>query len=126
MNLTRWLVAIALLVGLGCLQVAQRNAIVLKGYALGQRTSELHAQETAVAWLGAEVNGLQSPAHLARVAQQRRLKFVAWRVADGLVPFQRDEPNRLGEQTRSVPARSRGKSSAEIVGTALVHVASTD
>ena len=78
MGVSRWFALIAIVVGLGCLQVAQRNAILLKGYAVGARIGDLHAQETDLSWLNAHVVGLNSPAHLARVAQERRLTFVAW------------------------------------------------
>ena len=78
MSISRWFALTAVVVGLGCLQVAQRNAILLKGYAIGTRMSDLHAQETDLSWLSADVVGLSSPAHLARVAQERRLTFVAW------------------------------------------------
>ena len=78
MRLSRWMMLIGALVGLGCLQVAQRTAIVLKSYAVGERLAHLHAQENEVAWLDAHVTGLGSPARLAEVAEERRLKLVAW------------------------------------------------
>ena len=78
MRVSRWFMLIAMVVGLGCLQVAQRNAILLKGYVIGTRMDSLHAEETDLSWLNAQVVGLSSPAHLARVAQERRLTFVAW------------------------------------------------
>ncbi len=77
MRLSRWVTLIAILVGLGCLQVSQRNAIFLKGYALGERTGHLHTQETDLSWLHASVVGLESPTHLARVAGNRGMKFEA-------------------------------------------------
>ncbi len=78
MNLSRWMLAIGVLVGLGCLQVAQRNAVYLKGYAVGKRMQRVHEIERDVAWLKADVIGLESPSRLARVAEERRLKLVAW------------------------------------------------
>ena len=78
MRLSRWLSLIALVMGVGCLQVAQRNAVFLGAYALGERASRLHGQTTDVAWLHARVIALASPMHLAQVAQERRLKLVAW------------------------------------------------
>lgn len=78
MTLRRWFLLEAVLVGLGCLQVAQRNAILLNGYAVGARMERVHAQETSVAWLRNDVAGLASPTHLARVARDRQLAFVAW------------------------------------------------
>ena len=77
MRLTRWMTLIGLIVGLGCLQVTQRNAIVLKGYAVGERMSRLHDQEADVSWLNMQVVGLTSPAHLSRIAKERRLNLVA-------------------------------------------------
>ena len=78
MRLQQWLILVGLVVGLGCLQVAQRNAIFFKGYAVGERMHRMHARETEVAWLNAEVQALQSPTRLAHVAEERRLKLVAW------------------------------------------------
>ena len=69
---------IGVIVGLGCLQVAQRNAIFLKGYAVGDRIDRVHTQETEVSWLGARVVGLGSPTRLSQLAQERHLKLVAW------------------------------------------------
>ena len=78
MRLSRWLTLIAILVGLGCLQVAQRNALYVKGYALGDRMERIHTQETDVSWLSAQVVALASPPHLSQIAQERQLKLVAW------------------------------------------------
>lgn len=77
MRLSRWLALIAVMVGLGLLRVSQRNAVVLKGYAVGERLHRVHAKETDVTWLAAAVDGLASPTHLAQVAEDRRLKLVA-------------------------------------------------
>ncbi len=89
----RWLTLIAVVVGLGCLQVTQRTALVLKGYALGERLHDVHTQETDVSWLRSQVEELSSPVHLAQVAQTRQLKFVAWSTLDsrpeGTRPFVR-------------------------------------
>ena len=78
MRLSYWLGLVAVVTGIGCLQVSQHTAIVLSGYAVGQRISRVHAQETDVSWLNASVVGLASPAHLARVAQDNHLQLVAW------------------------------------------------
>ena len=78
MPLRLWFVLIGVVVGLGCLQVAQHNAVFMKGYAVGERTRHLHAQQTDVSWLNVQVAGLSSPAHLAQVARDRRLNLVAW------------------------------------------------
>ncbi len=84
MRLSRWGALIAVLVGIGCLQVSQRNAIFLKGYALGARVDRLHAQETDVSWLRASVVGLESPTHLARVAEERESPFEARKTVSSL------------------------------------------
>ncbi len=78
MRFSHGLTLVGVLVAVGCLQVAQRNTVLLKGYTLGQRMHDLHAQETAVSWLDAEVTTLASPVHLSAVARKRQLKFVAW------------------------------------------------
>ena len=78
MKLSYWFALVGLTVGLGCLQVAQRNAIVLKAYAVGQRIEQAHGQETRVGWLTARVIGLSSPGQLVEEADARRLTLVAW------------------------------------------------
>lgn len=66
MSLARRFLLIGLLVAIGCLQVAQRNAVFLKGYALGRQTEQLHLQETELSWLQARVIALKSPVRLAQ------------------------------------------------------------
>ncbi len=78
MTLTRWLTLIGIVVGLGCLQVAQRNAVVLKGYAVGERLHRIQQTETEVLLAKERVIGLASPAALAQAAEDRQMKFVAW------------------------------------------------
>lgn len=78
MTISRWLSLIAVMVGFGGLRVAQHNALWLQGYAVGKQTQHLHAMESDVAWLKAQVTGLASPARLAEVAHERRLALVAW------------------------------------------------
>lgn len=78
MQLSRWVALIAVFVGVGTLQVSQRSALFLKGYALGDRMHRVQMKETDVAWLGANVVGLSSPRRLADIADERRLTFVAW------------------------------------------------
>lgn len=78
MRLSRWMLVIGIVVGFGCLKVAQRNAILVKSYALGERMDHLHAKRNEVAWLHAQVTGLSSPTHLAKIAEERRLELVAW------------------------------------------------
>jgi hypothetical protein len=77
MSLSRWVLAVSLMVGLGCLQVAQRNALVLKGYALGERQAQMHEDQVVLHWLQADVTRLGSPSSLASAAQTRKWKFVA-------------------------------------------------
>ncbi|MDP3722242.1 MAG: hypothetical protein Q8R91_01930 [Candidatus Omnitrophota bacterium] len=79
MSLPRWLTLIAVLVGVGCLQVAVRNAVILRGYAVGERLQRLHRQEGDLSWLTTKVAGLSSPASLARVAREHHPNLVAWR-----------------------------------------------
>ncbi len=78
MKLTQWLLLVAVVIGVGCLQVAQRNAVFFSAYAVGERASRLHSETTGVTWLNARVIGLSSPNRLTQVAQERRLKLVAW------------------------------------------------
>lgn len=69
---------IGLVVMLGCLQVAQRTAVVMKGYGLGERLRDVHARETDVSMLSLQITELSSPGRLAKVAKDRQLKLVAW------------------------------------------------
>jgi hypothetical protein len=78
MPLARWVILIGVLVGLGCLQVAQRTAIVVKGYGVGERAKRVHEQEVDVSWRTTQVVSLSSPAHLLDVAEDRRLQLKAW------------------------------------------------
>jgi len=77
MNLRRWMTLVGAVVVLGLLQVAQRNAIVLQGYGLGERVAHTHKQQTDVGWLQTRVAGLSSPGALAGAQESRRLKLVA-------------------------------------------------
>ena len=78
MPLRRWFLLIGAVVVLGCLQVAQRTGVVMKGYAVGERMRTLHARETDVAWSSLQITELSSPNRLAKVARERDLKLVAW------------------------------------------------
>ncbi|OGX40318.1 MAG: hypothetical protein A3C53_03040 [Omnitrophica WOR_2 bacterium RIFCSPHIGHO2_02_FULL_68_15] len=78
MPLSRWMGLIGIVVALGCLKVSQHNALYVKGYAVGKRLAQVHQQETDLSWLRAQVTGLESPGRLARAAQDRQLKLVAW------------------------------------------------
>lgn len=92
MRLSRWVFLIGTVVGLGCLQVAQRTAAFMRGYALGDRLERLQAQQTDVSRLRVEVVRLSSPVQLADVAETRRLKLVAWSRMDG-APVPARSPN---------------------------------
>ena len=87
MRLSHWFALIGLLVAVGCLQVAQHNALFLSGYAVGGRLARVHAQQNDVSWLSAQVVGLASPTHLANVAEDRGLKLVAWSMLPHEVSF---------------------------------------
>jgi hypothetical protein len=87
MSLTRWLIGIAVLVGLGALRVTQHNALLRAGYRVGALSARVHAQETQLALRHTEVLGMASPTALARVANERDLKLVAWATVDGPSPL---------------------------------------
>jgi hypothetical protein len=78
MRLSGWMALIGVLVAVGCLAVTQRNAVYGQGYAVGRRLHRLHAEESDVSRLRAQVTGLESPTRLAQLADERRLKLVAW------------------------------------------------
>ena len=78
MRLSRWGMLVGCVVGLGCLQVAQRTAIIMKGYALGERADRVHTQHTDMLRKSVEVAELSSPAHLSDVVRERRMNLVAW------------------------------------------------
>ena len=113
MRLSHWVALIAVMVGIGFLRVSQRNALLLKGYAVGERLHRVHAKETDVTWLAATVDGLASPAHLAAVAQDRRLKLVAWATLSSA-------------GTGSMPGVQPAAGGRMGTARALTHLASTD
>ncbi|MBI2093201.1 MAG: hypothetical protein HYT88_00545 [Candidatus Omnitrophica bacterium] len=78
MRLSRWLMVLGVFVTLGCLRVAQQNAVYLKGYEVGKRLENLHQKQVQLSRLEAEVIGLSSPGYLLDVARKRRLDLVAW------------------------------------------------
>lgn len=78
MPISRWGLLLGVMVGVGCLQVTQRNALFLKGYAVGERMKRVHAHETELSWLQADLAGLASPAGLLATARERQLTLVAW------------------------------------------------
>ena len=78
MKLNRWLAAIGVVMAVGILQVAQKNTVYLKGYALGDRVEKAHKEETEISWLETRVLRLTSPEHLSDAVQERHLNLVAW------------------------------------------------
>ena len=116
MRLTHWLMGIGVVVAIGCLQVAQRNALFLQGYAIGSRVSRLHTEQTDVAWLHARVTQLSSPTNLARAAQERQLKLVAWSTLPSQATFV-DLPQ---------PGVVQEKAQASATAHPFVHVAAID
>lgn len=80
MKLARWLTAIGVVVAVGMLQVAQKNTVYLKGYALGDRIEKAHKEQTEIGWLETRVLRLTSPEHLSDTAQERHMGLVAWSV----------------------------------------------
>lgn len=78
MTLKGWFLLIGLCVVCGMLQVAWRNAVIMKAYDLGDRVSRLERAQTDVALLTTEVAALESPVRLAQVAEERKLELVAW------------------------------------------------
>ncbi len=78
MQLQHWFLLIGLMVGMGMLRTAQQNALIVSGYALGDRAEQLHEQDVQMKRLRADVLELASPVHLADVARERRMKLVAW------------------------------------------------
>ena len=78
MRLSHWMALIAVFVAVGFLSVSQRNAIYGQGYAVGRRLHKLHAEQSDVSRLRAQVTGLEAPTRLAQLADERRLKLVAW------------------------------------------------
>ena len=86
MPLNRWLMGLALAVGVGMLIAAQRIAVFMEGYVVGKRLQQLQEQETRVGWLDHQVVGSASPASLARQVQSRRMNLVAWSSLDALPP----------------------------------------
>jgi hypothetical protein len=69
---------IVALMGIGMMKVAQHNAVVMKGYSLGEQTRNIHTARTDLAWLEAEVTGMGSPTYLLEHADEENLKLVAW------------------------------------------------
>jgi len=78
MRLSRWMLLIAGLVVLGCLTVAQRTALFVTAYGVGDRMQQVHTKTVEVSWRTARLAGLSSPQHLAGLAKERGLQLVAW------------------------------------------------
>ncbi|MBI4341485.1 MAG: hypothetical protein HY598_04300 [Candidatus Omnitrophica bacterium] len=103
-NVTRGLVVIGLLVAVGMLKAVQRNALVLQGYALGERVERAHQEATDVSWLEARVLNLTSPDHLSEAANSRQLKLVAWSTLSPQPPLPAD-PVAAQEGTTADPVQ---------------------
>ena len=76
--LSRWMLLIAIMVGVGCVRVAQQTALVMEGYQVGDLLRQLCAQQGEWLWARAQMVGLQAPARLAHTMEDRQLKLVAW------------------------------------------------
>ena len=77
MSLSRWLIVLGLAVGIGMLITAQRIAVFMEGYVVGERMHQVHEEEVALGWVNHQVTGASSPVNLARDAQSRHLNLVA-------------------------------------------------
>ena len=89
MQLTRWLVLVAVCVGCGLLQVSLRHRIIAQGYGLGEQLSHLEQSRTDVARLTVDVVGLESPVYLSQVTAQRKLELIAWSALEDTASGQR-------------------------------------
>lgn len=78
MSLTRWLLAVSLVMGLGILRVAQHTTVLFQAYAVGERLQQVHSRERDIAWLRNGVLELSSPSRLASLAKERKMTLVAW------------------------------------------------
>jgi hypothetical protein len=81
MRAGHWFALIGLITAVGMAQVAQRTAIYLKGYEIGEQLAKMHELNNDTRWLETEVTGLKAPGHLAHVMKSRRLELVAWSTA---------------------------------------------
>ena len=81
MRLGHWFVLIGLIAAVGMAQVAQRTAIYLKGYEIGEQITKMHELNNDTRWLETQVMGLKAPGHLVHVMKSRRLELVAWSTA---------------------------------------------
>jgi hypothetical protein len=81
MRLGHWFALIGLIAAVGMAQVAQRTAIYLKGYEIGERLAKMHEINNDTRWLETQVMGLKAPGHLVHVMKSRRLELVAWSTA---------------------------------------------
>lgn len=86
MRLAHWLLVVAVLMAVGWLRVIQQNGVILSGYAVGSLQHDVHVEETTVAWLDAQVQGLRSPTQLARARAERQLKLTAWAALPASLP----------------------------------------
>jgi len=77
MKVSRWALAIGVLVGCGLLQVQGRHAMLIKGYDVGAREAAMVASQNDVRRLAMEVGYLESPRRLAEAAREQQLTLVA-------------------------------------------------
>ena len=98
MSMSRWLMLIGVVVALGLLRVAQRTGLLLQGYATGTLLHDVHREETEVAWLTTQVQGLSSPMHLASAAADQHRALVAW----ALLPSASQPPSQM-DQVAAMP-----------------------
>ena len=116
MRWPQWLALIGGMVGLGCLQVSQHNAVFLNAYAVGERLERVRTRQTEVARLQADVEGLASPSRLTRVAQERHLTLVAWSTLSPrtlLAATAPQEPDATGPDGTLVHVASAGPPGAD-------------
>ena len=93
------MIVLGLTVGIGMLVTAQRIAVEMEGYVVGQRMRQVHEQEVALNWLDQQVTGSSSPVSLARQEESRRLNLVAWSSLQDLpskpVPAASSQPEQI-------------------------------
>ena len=78
MSLSRWCLLLAVMMVVGFVQVAQRNALFLQAYQVGVRTQRLHEQRVELAWLKTRVVGLSAPHRLSQTVKDNKMKLVAY------------------------------------------------
>ncbi|HEX9779808.1 MAG TPA: hypothetical protein VGB20_01185 [bacterium] len=82
MRTSRLAAAIGVLVAVGCVKVAERAAVIERGYGLGRKMAQADMRASAMAWLESDVVRLHSPVRLAAERAGRKLDLVAWSMAE--------------------------------------------